>query len=209
MKKISIFSLFCFLILSIFFAYKVLIVKHTSEDEKKIELVIDKPYFSSIKEIITKNLLEKIAEKNNSKITKKKWDYLNLEMPRIIRPKTWNINGKLKFSTFSKNEDFGELKLNFIQDVDIEKDILIIKTYLNEPTVNILEYKKEIKIQPFNDKTKLFLLSKIKIQKTIPEFFSEYMNEKVKKYNEIEIQKLKDELLKIIKNSKSPFIRIK
>lgn len=210
MKKISIFSLICFLTLSIFFAYKILIVNHISEDEEKLEIVVDKPYLSAIKEIVTKNSLEKIAEKNNSKVIEKKWDYLNLEMPRIIRPKTWHVNGKLIFSTYSKNEDFGELKLNFVQDVDIEKDILLIKTYLKEPSENVLEYKKEIKIQPFENKIKLFLLSKIKIQKTIPDFFSKYMDDKVKIYNKIEIENLKNELLNIINSSTStPFIKIK
>jgi hypothetical protein len=209
MKKIlALFLSFCFLIAGLFFAYKILIIKHISKSEETIRIVLDEPYFSAVKKLVSKNSLEKIAEKNNSKITNKEWDYLNLEMPKILRPRTWVVDGRLKFSTITNDQDLGQIVLDFCQDVDIEKEILIIRTYLENPSTNILEYEKEIKITPLDKKIELFLSSKIKIAKTIPAFCADYMNKKVKLHNQKDIKQLEDNIINII-SGESKYIKIK
>ena len=209
MKKfLSIVLAGCFLSFGLYFAYKILIIKHNSESEERLQIVLDEPYFSAVKKLVSKNSLEKIAEKNNSKITNKNWDYLNLEMPKIFRPKTWVVDGKLKFSTTTNNEDLGQITLDFCQDVSIEKEILIIRTYLENQSTNILDYEKEIKITPLDKKITLDLFSKIKIMKTIPAFCADYMNKKVKEHNKKDIEQLKNNIINII-SSESKYIKIK
>jgi len=210
MKKTPLIILFVLvLVCAIIFAYKTLIIKHNSESEEKIQLVLDEPYFSALKKLITKNSLEKIAEKNNSKITSKNWDYLNLEMPKVLRPKTWVVDGKLKFSTITKDKDLGELELNFCQDVNIDKETLLIKTQLDQPCTNILEYNKEVKITPLDNKIQLDLFSKIKISKAIPSFYVDYMNKQVKEHNKKDIEDLKNNLISIITDKSPVFIKLK
>jgi hypothetical protein len=210
MKKTPLIILFVLvLVCAIIFAYKTLIIKHNSESEEKIQLVLDEPYFSALKKLITKNSLEKIAEKNNSKITSKNWDYLNLEMPKILRPKTWIVDGKLNFSTITKDKDLGELELNFCQDVNIDKETLLIKTQLDQPCTNILEYNKEVKITPLDNKIQLDLFSKIKISKAIPSFYVDYMNKQVKEHNKKDIEDLKNNLISIITDKSPVFIKLK
>lgn len=210
MKKTSLIILFVFvLVCGIIFAYKTLIIRHNSESEEKIELVLDESYFSALKKLVTKNSLEKIAEKNNSKITSKSWEYLNLEMPKILRPKTWIVDGKLNFSTKTLDKDLGEMELNFCQNVNVEKENLFIRTYLSKPCTNILEYDKEVKIKPLDNKIQLDLLSKIKISKTIPYFYADYMDKKVKEHNKKDIEELKNNLINIIMDKSSAFIKLK
>lgn len=209
-KNLSIIlSVFVLLFCGIVFAYKILIIKHNSESEEKIELVLDETYFSALQKLVTKNSLEKIAEKNNSKIISKNWEYLNLEMPRVLRPKTWIVDGKMKFSTITRDKDLGELELNFCQDVNIDKETLLIKTQLDQACTNILEYNKEVKITPLDNKIQLNLLSKIKISKTIPSFYAKYMDEQVKEHNKKDIENLKNNLISIITEKSPAFIKLK
>lgn len=210
MKKIlSIILSICFLLGGLYSAYKVLFVLHTSKSEEKIEIVLDQTYFSAIKKLATKNSLEKVAEKNNSKIISKNWDYLNLEMPKILRPKTWVVDGKLNFSTTTFDKDLGELQLDFCQKVNIEKENFIIQTYLSKPCTNILEYNKEIKITPLDNKIQLNLFSEIKISKFIPSYFADYMNKKVKENNKKDLEELKNNLTNIIMEESPAYIRLK
>lgn len=210
MKKIlSVILAVFILIFGLYFAYKVLFILHTSTSEENATIVLDQTYFSAIKKLATKNSLEKIAEKNNSKIIDKNWEYLNLEMPKILRPKTWIVDGKLNFSTKTIDKDLGEMQLDFCQDVNIEKENFIIKTYLSKPCANILEYNKEIKIIPLDKKIQIELSSKIKITKKIPAYFADYMNKQVKEHNKKDLEDLKNNLTNIIMDESPAYIRLK
>lgn len=165
-------------------------------------IIIEKPFLVVLKNLAKKSSFEKIIEQNDANLIEKKWDYLNVEVPRrILRIKDYQLNGVMNFSIEKYDKDLGKLELKFIQNIHLDENLLIIKINLYEQHKNIILYEKNIKVQPIDQKTsKISIKSEIKIKKYIPFFIKNNMNEKVQKNNEKDILNLINNLKKIILN---------
>lgn len=198
LKNIKYKILISFILIAFAFSFS----NHESYNESSIELQLDKPYILVTKELATKQSLEKTIEDNDAKLVSKEWESFVVEVPkRIIKLREYELLGKLNFSIEKESLDLGNIKLNFEQNIDINKNIFKIDTKLKESQKNVLVLNKLIEISPFENKTKLIIKSEIKIKKIIPFFAKKIMDKKVEEYNKKDLENLKNKLLSII-NSK-------
>jgi hypothetical protein len=206
MKKIIILTLTITVIFltSAFFSLK----NHESNSTEEICFTIDKPYIAVVKDLATKNSLEKMVEDHEGTVTQKNWDSFNVEVPkRILRLKQYKIDGCLKFTVEKKDKDLGDLKLPFVQDFQLDDKKFSVNTKLVDPQENITEYNKNIEITPKDEnglptKTNICLKSELKVKKLIPFFFSNYMDEKVKQNNIDDLNDLKNNIINSASQSK-------
>jgi hypothetical protein len=197
MKKILFcFLLFCFLLFAFFSTFKNI----SSYSNKEESFVSDKPFLVVIKNLATKKSFEEIIEQNDAVLEEKTWDYLDISIPkRVLKIREYELNGKMNFSILKKDLDLGELRLFFEQLIHLDKKSLNIKIDLLKEHKNVIIYNKTVEIVPLDEKSsKIFIKSEIKINKFIPFFYENYMNEKVEKNNEKDILELKNNLKKII-----------
>jgi hypothetical protein len=203
-------SIICVLIIAtIFTVFAIFSLKnHESDNKEEICFTIDKPYISVVKDLATKNSLEKIVEDHNGSITHKNWERFDVEIPkRILRIKQYKIYGCLKFTIEKKDKNIGNLTLPFIQEFHLDDKIFNVETELINPQENILLYSKNIEITPKEEnglltKTNVCIKSELKVKKLIPFFFSNYMDEKVKQNNINDLKKLKNNIENISSQSK-------
>lgn len=198
---------FCLILLSILAILCFFIENHTSKSEIKQSFEIDKPYLSVLKDFSTKNSLEKIIEQNNAVLLDKKWQYLNLEVIRIRKPRQWNIDGKLNFTVETQDESLGKQKLDFYQDVSLKNDTMNIKTGLISSSKNIVLCERTIKFvkKDQEDKTLVEIEAKLSVKKIIPKFLIQKMDKKLNESNEKEVENLKNNILAATKGSESLF----
>jgi len=206
MKKIIVYiiALTVFALTSAFYSFKT----HESNSKEEICFEIDKPYVAVVKDLATKNSLEKMVESNNGSITSKNWEIFEVEVPkRILRLKQYKIDGCLKFTVEKKDKDLGNLKLPFTQEFHLDDKKFLIETKLNNPQENIENYSKNIEITPKEEnglptKTNICIKSELKVKKTIPFFFSGYMDEKVRQNNVEDANNLKNNIINVASQSK-------
>ena len=180
---------------------------HESHSSEEIEFTIEKPYLQVIKGLATKNSLEKIVEDSDGVVTNKNWENFNVEIPqRILRIRDYKIEGTMTFTVEKKDNELGELRLPFIQKINLDKEVFSLKTNLTSPQPQILAYEKIVEISPSLEdalpKTHVSAKSELKIRKTIPFFFKEYMDKKVAETNRRDLEQLKSNIMKI-SNQKS------
>jgi len=180
---------------------------HESHSSEEIEFIMEKPYLQVIKGLATKNSLEKIVEDSDGVVTNKNWENFNVEIPqRILRIRDYKIEGTMTFTVEKKDKELGELRLPFIQKINLDKEIFSLKTNLTSPQPQILAYEKIVEISPSLEdalpKTHVSAKSELKIRKTIPFFFKEYMDKKVAETNRRDLEQLKSNIMKI-SNQKS------
>lgn len=201
MKKIliAIVLLIATLAIGIFLSFK----NNVSHAVKEESFVIEKPFIAVVKNLATKDSLERMIEESDATLIEKKWEYLDLEVPkRILRIKDYKLNGKLVFVIEKKDADLGDLKIPFVQNVHLDNNVFNVKTNLSSQQKNILFYEKVIEIKPLDERSsKVYLKSEIKIEKTIPFFFKNYMNKKVEQNNEQDFKELKNNLNTIAEKS--------
>lgn len=176
---------------------------HESHSSEQIEFVIEKPYFQVIKGLATKNSLEKVVEDGDGVVAKKNWKTFNVEIPQIaLRLKEYKMEGELEFIVHQKDPDLGEMKLHFLQKMNLDKHIFSIETELAEPSPKIPVYSKKVEISPLVEedllKTHFLVKSEVKVRKTIPFFFNDYMDKKVADHNKKDIEQLKSNITKIL-----------
>lgn len=171
---------------------------HESQSTKQIEFVIEKPYLNIVKELATKNSLEKMVEESDGTVTRKNWEFMNIEVPdRILRLKAYKIDGLLKFVVEKKDHDLGDLKLPFVQKMNLDSSMLTIETKLEEPQTGIRAYEKKVEISPVTEdkritpSTHVSIRSELKVRKTIPFFLKKNMDDKVSETNEKDLEQLK------------------
>jgi hypothetical protein len=173
---------------------------HTKRSNIKQSFEVNKPYLNILKDFSTKNSLEKIVEQNNAVLLDKKWEYLNLEVIRIRKPRQWNVDGRLIFTIEINNSDLGKQKLEFYQDIDLKNNVMIIKNGLVSPGKSIILCEKTIKFfEKDKDKTLVEIESKLEVKKLIPKFFIETMDKKVDENNLKEVENLKNNILEATK----------
>jgi len=180
---------------------------HESHSSEEIEFIMEKPYLQVIKGLATKNSLEKIVEDSDGVVTNKNWENFNVEIPqRILRIRDYKIEGTMTFTVEKKDKELGGLRLPFIQKINLDKEIFSLKTNLTSPQPQILAYEKIVEISPSLEdalpKTHVSAKSELKIRKTIPFFFKEYMDKKVAETNRRDLEQLKSNIMKI-SNQKS------
>ena len=139
-----------------------------------------------------------IIQQKNDTLVDKYCVYLNVEIIRILKPKSWTINGKMNF-TVDTNNDF-KTRLHFNQFVDYSQGMLKIITKLETPDKNILICEKTIQIIDQINNTKVNVKTTLVVKKYIPKYFVKLMDDKVKEHNLKDIQKIKDNLINITKN---------
>ena len=172
---------------------------HESHSSEEIEFTIEKPYLQVIKGLATKNSLEKIVEDSDGVVTNKNWENFNVEIPqRILRIRDYKIEGTMTFTVEKKDKELGELRLPFIQKINLDKEVFSLKTNLTSPQPQILAYEKIVEISPSLEdalpKTHVSAKSELKIRKTIPFFFKEYMDKKVAETNRRDLEQLKSNI---------------
>jgi hypothetical protein len=191
-------------IASIVFSLK----KHESNSKEEVCFTIDKPYISVVKDLATKNSLEKIVEDHNGSITHKNWERFDVEIPkRILRIKQYKIYGCLKFTIEKKDKNLGNLTLPFIQEFHLDDKMFNVETELVDSQENIISYSKNIKMTPKEEnglptKTNVCIKSELKVKKLIPFFFSNYMDKKVKQNNINDLKELRSNIENISSQSK-------
>lgn len=184
---------------------------HESNSKEEVFFTIDKPYLAVVKDLATKNSLEKMVQEHNGVITDKNWENFTVEVPkRILRIKKYKINGCLKFTVEKKDKDLGDLKMPFVQEIYLDDKQFSIATKLSVPQKNILQYSKNIEITPKEEnglptKTNIYIKSELKVEKSVPFFFSGYMDEKVSKNNIDDLNELKTNIENISSQSKITF----
>lgn len=186
------------LLLCTAFAVPVCFTSHIASTQDTTFFIIEKPFIEIFKKLANKNSLEKIIQQNNDTLVDKNWEYLNVEIIRILKPKSWTINGKMNF-TVDTNNDF-KTRLHFNQFVDYSQGILQIITKLETPDKNILICEKTIQIIDQINNTKVNVKTTLVVKKYIPKYFVKLMDDKVKEHNLKDIQKIKDNLINITKN---------
>jgi hypothetical protein len=174
---------------------------HESHSTEQIEFTIDKPYLQVVKGLATKNSLEKIVEDSDGVIAKKNWKSFNVEMPQMaLRIREYKIEGELEFTVNKKDSDLGELKLPFVQKMNLDKHVLSLDTELAEPQPSIPAYSKTVEVSPLVEedmKTHVMAKSELKVRKTIPFFFKDHMDRKVAESNKRDLDRLKSNIMSI------------
>lgn len=195
MKKKYIFPLlFSILLVILYFCCE----NHESESVKKIDFLINKPYFSVIKKLSKKESLEKIIEKNNIKIVDKKWHEFTVDVPdRPIKLRQYKLEGYLEFTVEKQDFYLGNINLPFIQEIIVDFKKLFIKTKLAKPSKLVDSYDRGVKIFQEQQITKVEVVSKIKIKKFIPFVFKNIMDKKLDEFNEKDINNFKEILIEI------------
>ena len=171
---------------------------HESLSEERIEFFMNKPYVAVVKELATKNSLEKMVQENDGFVKSKEWEFFNVEVPqRILRIREYKIDGKLKFIVEKMDADLGRLELPFVQEVHFDNVIFAVNTELEAPQKSVLLCIKKIEMSPMIDddrmanRTHVVITSKLKIRKTIPFFTKAIMDNKVKQANLKDIDRIK------------------
>ena len=68
---------------------------HESLSEERIEFFMNKPYVAVVKELATKNSLEKMVQENDGFVKSKEWEFFNVEVPqRILRIREYKIHSR-------------------------------------------------------------------------------------------------------------------
>jgi hypothetical protein len=178
--------------------------KHESHSVETTEFTIEKPYLGVVKELATKNSLERMVQDSNGTITEKNWENFEVEVPkRPLRLKEYKLEGTLRFTVEKKDSDLGELRLPFVQEMHLDKQVLSLKTRLSSPQEKIPEYDKTVEISPLAEegspmpKTHVAIRSELKVKKTVPFFFKKFMDEKVAETNKKDTEQLKSNIMAI------------
>jgi len=202
LKKVLIFpSLILIIALAFYFSF----LDYESCSSEKVSFVINKPYLTIIKDLAKKESLEKTIEDNDGKLVYKEWKNFVVEIPKkILRLREYKLEGKLDFVVEKKDNNLGNLRIPFEQNIHIDKQIFTIKTNLSEPQKNILAYNKVVEMGPSTLDgvgTQVEINSELRIKKLIPFFLKEFMDKKVKEENQKDLEKLKKNLLNITQDS--------
>jgi hypothetical protein len=155
-----------------------------------------------VKELATKNSLEKMVQENDGSVQSKEWEFFNVEIPqRILRIREYKIDGKLKFIVEKMDADLGRLKLPFVQEMHLDNVIFTVNTELESPQKIVLLCIKKIEMSPMIDddrmanRTHVVITSKLKVRKTIPFFTKAIMDNKVKQANLKDLDRLKANIM--------------
>lgn len=175
---------------------------HESHSLEQIEFTLDKPYLQVVKGMATKNSLEKIVEDSDGTVSKKNWKSFNVEMPQsVLRLREYKLEGEMEFTVSKKDRDLGELELPFVQKMNLDKNILSLKTALAQPQPKIPIYNKTVEISPSVEedmmKTHVVAKSELKVRKTIPFFLKERMDKTVSESNKRDLERLKSNIISI------------
>ena len=178
--------------------------KHESHSTETAEFTIEKPYLGVVKELATKNSLERMVQDSNGTITEKNWDSFEFEAPRRkLRLKEYKLEGTLRFTVEKKDGDLGELRLPFTQEMHLDSHVLSLHTKLSTPQEKIPAYDKKIEISPLVEegasipKTHVSIKSELTVRKTIPFFFGKLMDKKVAETNRKDTEQLKSNIMGI------------
>jgi len=175
---------------------------HESHSEERIEFFMNKPYIAVVKELATKNSLEKMVQENDGFVKSKEWEFFNVEIPqRILRIREYKIDGKLKFVVEKMDADLGKLELPFVQEMHLDNVIFNVNTELEAPQKRVLLCSKKIEMSPLIEddrmanRTHVVITSKLKVRKTIPFFTKSIMDNKVKQANLKDLDRLKANIM--------------
>lgn len=188
----------CLLIIILFIAYKRTFYQNVSSSEINASVLVDQPYKITIRELLSKDSLELLAEKNNISILKKEWKNLELEIPRILRIRQYKVSGEMFIKARIEDSYFGNLLIDLCQDIDLNKDFLRIKVTMLPNEIGVTNFEKVIDIANLDDKTKIVVQSKIEIEKSIPFFAKDFMQNKVDEFNQQDVDKFLNGLVEII-----------
>lgn len=210
MKKFLIPALVTVIVLVCYFS----IIEHKSSSTESIEFVVEKPYLVVAKGIATKNSLEKIVEQQEGVVKGKEWVKFEVEVPqRILRIKDYSLEGEMKFVVEKNDPSLGKLVLPFEQQINMDKNILKIKTKLCECNEKIQDCSRLIEITPQIDKesihaTNVKITSSLKVVKEIPFFLKSTMDQKVEENNKSELENTKNTIMSLT-NDITPVISFK
>ncbi len=186
--------------LMIFLSSRIIYVEHVSSSLKSTEFIVNKPYLVVIAEMSDKESLENAVQNSGSKLISKEWRDFNLIQPdRRLRLKEYRLIGDLNFKVSTNDSSLGNLVLNFNQKVNLNKKEFKIETKLNKENKRVLKYNKLITMSPTSDKlfntVKIKITSELKVKNEIPFFANKIMDKKVKRSNELDLEKTKNFLL--------------
>lgn len=174
--------------------------RHESHSERTIEFTIDRPFLQVVRNLATKNSLERIAEDNDATVTGKYWENFNVEVPqRILRIRDYRLDGTLKFTVERNDQDLGPLRLNLAQHMNLDDRGLRLDTGLVRPDPNVTELSKIVEITPVRDSqaTGVRVVSRIGVSKTIPFFLGDHMDLKVRDNNDEGLRRLRERIVEV------------
>jgi hypothetical protein len=142
------------------------------------------------------------VEENDGKVTNKNWEDFQVEVPqRLLRLREYKLEGRLKFEVEKTDRDLGELKLPFVQEIHLDDEVLRLRTSLETPQKQVVKYEKNVEISPALEhdgpvqKTHVYMLSELKVRKTIPFFFGKTMDERVGRSNKKDLERFKNNII--------------
>ena len=207
MKKLFTSLLIILIFVGLFFYFS--LIEHETYSAIEDNFDINKSYLSVVKSLANKESLEKTLEENDAKLQHKQWQNFTVEVPkRILKIREYKLDGKLDFLIEKNDDSLGKLNLPFEQNIIINKDVFNINTQLKSPQKNVLLCNKVITIIPAEEIVKVNIKSELKVKKTIPYFFKDFMDNKVKESNKNSFLKLKNNLINATEGS-SPVVKFK
>jgi hypothetical protein len=174
--------------------------EHEHHSLKSIDFTIDRPFLQVVRNLATKNSLERIAEDNDATVTGKYWENFNVEVPqRILRLRDYRLEGTLKFTVERLDPDLGRLRLTLTQNMDLDETGLRLETHLARPDRNVTELSKTVEITPIRDRqaTGVRVVSQLGVSKTIPFFLKEHMDMKVDDNNDEGLRRLRERIIEV------------
>jgi len=170
------FVFFCSLFLFGFFNF---FINHKSEANLNHEYFLDVNY-AKVKSILMRSdILEEIVEAEHGELISKNWSQLTVSFDKIFKNGI-DLKGDLEFSVSKKDENLGEIVLNFNQEFNISKFNCIFKTNLKKSCGYLKNIQTHIEIIPFNqDKTKVVISVIIDYERIIPKYMIEDLDNKV------------------------------
>lgn len=200
MKKKYIFIILTVLLI----IFPILFLKQIDlQEEREENFSVRKSYLEVIKNILNKKSLEEILEKNNAVLIEKKWEYLNVDTQFILRPRTWEVNGKMHFKIKKIDKDLGSIELKFQQTIEYNRNRLDIKVVLEEEKKYLKNYENIIEITPNGNETKIKVKNLIKINILMLSFLKNYLNQKLNNFIEEDIKKIKNNIKKQVEKQNS------
>lgn len=173
------------------------------EEERNFEFNVDKSYLEVVKNILNKKSLEEVLEKNNAVLIEKKWEYLNIEPLFLLRPRMWEVDGKMHFKIKKADKNLGPIELEFQQTINYNKDNLKIDVFLEKEKDFLKKYENHINIIPNYEKTRIKIKNLIKIEMFIFSFLKPYIHKKLNKFIEEDIIKIKENIKKQVEKQNS------
>lgn len=200
MKKKYIFIILTVLLI----IFPILFLKQIDlQEEREENFSVRKSYLEVIKNILNKKSLEEILEKNNAVLIEKKWEHLNVDTQFILRPRTWEVNGKMHFKIKKIDKDLGSIELKFQQTIEYNRNRLDIKVVLEEEKKYLKNYENIIEITPNGNETKIKVKNLIKINILMLSFLKNYLNQKLNNFIEEDIKKIKNNIKKQVEKQNS------